>query len=196
MPCGFIRQAIYLASIACLTVPQTLLAQPGDGSPLSSLLSAMEGLESFRANVTINGSLTGTLSYKKPANLHVQFSDGRILASNGRTLWFYSPERAVTGKQDLKGMSEGIAGLVFGYEDFSSGKTIRLKSDSKRYSEIVIVLDANHLPKSLRLQSSGSGITEIVFSGVTTNLGLSASLFNYQPPSSSMIIENPLNYRE
>ncbi|MCC5815614.1 MAG: outer membrane lipoprotein carrier protein LolA [Leptospira sp.] len=157
----------------------------------------MNSFETFRANILINGSLSGTLSYKKPGNIHVKFSDGREISANGRYLYFYSPERGVTGKQDLKGSSSGINGLLSGYQETTIGKTIKLKSNSKRYSEITISVDARNLPKSIRMVSSGSdNATEISFSNVSTGLGLSASLFNYQPPTSSIIVENPLNQKE
>lgn len=166
------------------------------GSPLSSFLGAMNSYQTFRANVVVNGSLSGTLSYKRPGNLHIKFSDGRVISANGRTLWFYSPDRAVTGKQDLRGSGAGINGLVSGYQDVSSGRTVRLKSNSKYYSSITISLDGRNLPRSIRMQKRNGDTTDISFSGITTNLGLSASLFNYQPPSSSIIIENPLNQKE
>jgi outer membrane lipoprotein carrier protein len=37
---------------------------------------------------------------------------------------------------------------------------------------------------------------EISLSGVQTDIGLPASIFNYHPPSSAQIVENPLNQRE
>jgi len=167
------------------------------GSPLSSLLSAMNSFDSFRANITLNGSLSGTLSYKRPGNLHIKFSDGRVISANGKTLWFYSPDRGIAAKQDLKGGTSGLAGLLAGYDDFSNGRTVKLKSDTKRYSEITVSLSESNLPRSIRMKpSSGSDSTEIIFSGISTNIGLTSSLFNYQPPSSSLIVENPLNQKE
>ncbi|MCG9876339.1 MAG: outer membrane lipoprotein carrier protein LolA [Leptospiraceae bacterium] len=166
-------------------------------SNLSSLLAAMNSFDSFRANITLNGSLTGTLSYKRPGNLHIKFSDGRVISANGKTLWFYSPDRGIAAKQDLKGSSSGLSGLLSGYEDISAGRSVKLKSESKRYSEISIALSESNLPKSIRMKPSGSTeSTEIIFSGIATNIGLTSSLFNFQPPSSSLIVENPLNQKE
>jgi outer membrane lipoprotein carrier protein len=173
------------------------LHSQGGGSQLSSLLGAMNSFESFRANITLNGSLSGTLSYKRPGNLHVKFSDGRVISANGKTLWFYTPDRGIAAKQDLKGFSSGISGMVSGYDDVSTGRTIKLKSSHKRYSEISIAVTDSNLPKSIRMRSAnGEDVTEIIFSGISTNIGLSSSLFNFQPPSSSLIVENPLNQKE
>lgn len=195
---GF-RSALLLLGISLLAYvgsPRESYAQ-GGGSPLSSLLSAMNSFDSFRANIVVNGTTSGTVSYKRPGNIHIKFSDGRVISANGRTLWFYSPDRGVTGKQDLRGSTSGISGLLSGYNDMSAGRTVRLKSNSKRYSEIIVSLDGRNLPRSIKMKRQGSdSTTEISFSGIATNLGLSASLFNYQPPSSSIIIENPLNQKE
>jgi len=166
-------------------------------SPLPALLSAMNAFDSFRANITLNGSITGTLSYKRPGNLHIKFSDGRVISANGKTLWFYSPDRGIAAKQDLKGGTSGLSGMLAGYEDISSGRNVKLKSESKRYSEISISLSESNLPKSIRMKpTGGSESTEIIFSGISTNIGLTSSLFNFQPPSSSLIVENPLNQKE
>lgn len=173
------------------------LHSQGGGSQLSSLLGVMNSFESFRANITLNGSLSGTLSYKRPGNLHIKFSDGRVISANGKTLWFYTPDRGIAAKQDLKGFSSGISGLVAGYDDVSSSKTIKLRSSHRRYSEITIAVTEANLPKSIRMKSSNEETTtEITFSGISTNIGLSTSLFNFQPPSNSLIVENPLNQKE
>lgn len=171
-------------------------AQAG-GNQLSSLLGAMNSFDSFRANITVNNSLSGTLSYKRPGNLHVKFADGRVISANGKTLWFYSPDRGIAAKQELKGSTSGISGLLAGYDDHSSGRNVKLKSTNKRYSEITVILSESNLPKSIRMKSGSSDEpTEIIFSGISTNIGLSASLFNFQPPSNSLIVENALNQKE
>lgn len=164
---------------------------------LSTFLATMNSFESIRASVTING-MSGSLSYKKPHHLYVNFSDGRVISANGRHLWFYSPARAIAGKQDLKGGSGGLYGLLNGYETVtSSGKTLKLQSTKKHYEEIIVTLTPNNMLKSIRMKPRGSsGAIEISLSGIQTNLGLPSSIFNYHPPSSAQIVENPLNQRE
>lgn len=187
---------LLLGSILQFILSCSIHPQSNPTSLLSSFITKLDSLESLRANVTINNSISGILSYKNPANIHFKLFDGRIIASNGKTLWFYSPERMVTGKQELKGFSSGIQGLVHGYEDHSYGKTIKLKSENRSYSEIQIVVDNDSLPRSIRLVKKDDTITEILFSNITINLGLPSSLFNFQPPTSSIVVENPLNDKE
>jgi outer membrane lipoprotein carrier protein len=164
---------------------------------LSSLLNTMNSTESFRANIVINGS-SGLISYKKPHNLYIKFSDGRILSANGKHLWFYNPAKTIAGKQDLKGLTGGLNSLLSGYESVSArGNSIILESEKKAYEEITVTLGPNNFLRSIRLKPRGSSnFTELSLSGVQTNIGLPASIFNYHPPSSAQIVENPLNQRE
>ncbi|EQA34775.1 hypothetical protein LEP1GSC047_1871 [Leptospira inadai serovar Lyme str. 10] len=191
---GFIS---FLSAAAILVCGTSILPDPGRDR-LSALIGKMSEISSFRASITINNELSGTLSYKKPNQLHVKFSDGRVIAANGRFLWFYSPSRGIVGKQDLKGMSGGIGGLLSGYEEVTPvGGSLRLKSPNRTYEEIVVTLGPDNTPRSLRMKHKGSGeYTSIAFSGVQTNVGLSASLFNFGAPSNAQIVENPLNERE
>lgn len=174
----------------------SLSAESGE-ELLSSFLSTMNSFESIRASITFNG-MSGLLSYKKPHHLYLNLSDGRIISANGRHLWFYNPARAIAGKQDLKGGSGGLYGLLNGYETVtSSGKTLRLQSTKKHYEEITITLTPNNMLKTIRMKPRGSSnAIEISLSGVQTNLGLPSSIFNYHPPSNAQIVENPLNQRE
>ncbi|EQA44473.1 hypothetical protein LEP1GSC050_2936 [Leptospira broomii serovar Hurstbridge str. 5399] len=191
---GFIS---FLSAAAILVCGTSILPDPGRDR-LNALIGKMNEISSFRASITINNELSGTLSYKKPNQLHVKFSDGRVIAANGRFLWFYSPSRGIVGKQDLKGMSGGIGGLLSGYEEVTPvGGSLRLKSPNRTYEEIVVTLGPDNTPRSLRMKHKGSGeYTSIAFSGVQTNVGLSASLFNFGAPSNAQIVENPLNERE
>ncbi|TGK11405.1 outer membrane lipoprotein carrier protein LolA [Leptospira fletcheri] len=188
---SFIGAAVFLV---CGT---SILSDPGKDR-LNALIGKMSEISSFRASITVNNELSGTLSYKKPNQLHVKFSDGRVIAANGRFLWFYSPSRGIVGKQDLKGLSGGIAGLLSGYEEVTPvGGSLRLKSPTKTYEEIVVTLGSDNTPRSLRMKHRGSGeYTSISFSGVQTNVGLAASLFNFGAPANAQIVENPLNERE
>ncbi len=175
---------------------QPTFPEPADD--LKAFLASMNGYETIRANVTINGTTSGVLSYKRPNQMHVKLSDGRVISANGRTLWIYSPASAVAGKQDLRGTGGGISGLLSGYEDIhSTGKVFRLKSSSKSYEEIIVSVGPNNILKAIRLKPQGkSEYTDISFSAVQTNVGLASNLFNFHPPANAQIVENPFNQRQ
>jgi len=182
-------------SLLCLFSSE-ILAQDGRDK-LNSIIGRLNSLDSFRATVTVNGGLTGIISYKNPYQLHVRLNDGRIISSNGKTLWFYNPDSSISGKQDLKGVSGGLGGFLSGYENVTvSGKTFRLTSPTKRYTEVILVVSDNDMPRVLKMKKEDEEVTEIAFSGIATNIGLGTSLFNFQPPTSSQIVENPLNQKE
>jgi outer membrane lipoprotein carrier protein len=164
---------------------------------LATFLGTMNSIDSFRANITIGGT-SGVISYRKPHNIHLKLSDGRVISGNGRNLWFYNPARAIAGNQDLRGGTGGLYGLLTGYETITAtGKTLRLQSDKKHYEEIIITLTPNNLLKTIRMKPrGGSDFFEVSLSGLQTNIGLPASLFNYHPPSTAQVVENPLNQRE
>ena len=201
MPIQFLRFFLLKIKISAFTFFLLfsyfpLSAESGE-ELLSAILCKMSSLESIRANISINGT-SGLLSYKSPHNLYLKLSDGRIISANGRFLWFYNPSRAIAGKQDLKGSTGGLKGLLSGYETLTaSGKTLRLQSERKSYEEILVSVSPDNILKSIRMKhKGGSDFYEISLSGVQTNIGLPASIFNFHPPSSAQIVENPLNQRE
>ena len=186
----------FLATLIALFLSIPTFADSGE-ELLNNIIGTMNSFESFRANVSIDG-LSGSISYKRPGSLNVKFSDGRVLSGNGRHLWIYSPARGIAGKQDLRGLTGGIGGLLSGYESVSaSGKVLKLKSDTKYYEEIIVSVTPNNIIKSLKLKAKGrSDFMDISFSGVQTNIGLSSRIFNFHPPANAQIVENPLNQRE
>ncbi len=186
----------FYSSLLLLFFTFSLPAESGE-ELLNSIIGTMNSFESFRANISIDG-LSGSISYKRPGSLNVKFSDGRVLSGNGRHLWIYSPARGIAGKQDLRGLTGGLGGLLSGYENVtSSGKVLKLKSDNKYYEEIIVSVTPNNIIKSLKLKAKGrSDFMDITFSGVQTNIGLSSSIFNFHPPANAQIVENPLNQRE
>ncbi|MDZ4724862.1 MAG: outer membrane lipoprotein carrier protein LolA [Leptospira sp.] len=180
----------------CFILTNRIEAQDGK-EKLNAVIAKLNSLDTFRATVTINGGLTGVLSYKNPYQMHVRLNDGRIISANGKVLWFYSPDTSLSGRQDLKGGTGGLAGMLSGYETVTvSGKTFRLTSPTKRYTEIILVVSDNDLPRVIKMKREDEEITEIAFSGIATNIGLGTSLFNFQPPTNSQIVENPLNQKE
>ena len=170
-----------------------------DNGIVDSVISKMNSFGSIRANITIDNTVNGQLSYKRPNLLHVKFSDGRVISANGRFLWIFSPENRIAGKQDLdqeKG-TVGIASILKGYENVNvTGNIINLKSPSRYYEEVRIVTGDDNMPKAFQLKTKTGEYTNIALSNIQTDIGLPSNLFNFHPPSNAQIIENPLNQRE
>lgn len=172
----------------------------GPEETLQQVIGKMSSLSSFRANVTFNNGISGVLSYKKPHQLHFKLSDGRVISANGIHLWFFSPGSNIAGKQKLyeSGGTGGLAGLLSGYSQvIQKGNSLELKSPAKYYSEIIVQFNSDYTLRSIKMmRSDSSNSTIIQFTGIQTNLGLSSGLFNYSPPSSAQIVENPLDEKE
>ena len=89
---------------------------------IRSVVSKMSSLGSFRATVTIGsggGGTRGVLSYSG-GKVHLKLSDGRVIASNGRTVIVYNPGSRVAGKQPVGG-GGGLGWLLEGFEYRVSG---------------------------------------------------------------------------
>lgn len=186
---------VFFVFSICTSFSPFLLSQ---SSKLSKVIAKMNSLSSFRAKINIDGTLTGTLSYKRPYNLHVKLSDGRIISANKNYLWVYSPSRMIAGRQDLRGGTGGLASLLSGYESVKEmGNTIKLRSSTGRYEEVTVVVTGDNYLRSLKMKPRGSSSYRTVnLSIIGKNIGLPSNLFNFHPPPSAQIVENPLNQKE
>ena len=95
--------------------------------------------------------------------------------------------------------SGGIAGLVVGYDGIASGGdygyVIKLKSDEKQYSEIILSVDATFLLKGAIFKRDDGRIMSFSLSDVSTAQNVKTSLFDFTVPRGVQIVKNPLNIR-
>jgi len=162
---------------------------------VSILRGKIGGLySSFSGNFTIataGGKVkAGKIFYQAPNKVHIKMS-GSVLASNGRYIWTYNSSTGLCGKQDAGGASGGILGLLRGYIGTVRGSSLVFKNKEGFYDEIT-VKTSNGMVRSVRLKR-GSETSTVSFSGIKIGAGMRASLFNYKPPPSARLIENPLN---
>ncbi len=167
----------------------------------------MFGLKSARGTIswtTQSGFMyTGNFKYLAPGRIHVKFTNpsGKIISCNGRKLWVYNPSSNICGVQELapRGESGGIAALISGYSAIAmggkGGYTIKLKNNERHYSSITLVVDQSFMLKKAVLQTKDGGGITISLSGVITGEGMSPGLFDFNPPSSSQTVTNPLNIK-
>jgi outer membrane lipoprotein carrier protein len=180
-------------------------------------ISGDEAVEKFRNRMLRVGKLTGVISwtsldgqtysgsfkYLAPDKVYVKFTSPteKILVSNGKTLWIYSPGTNMCGIQELaKGSSSGgIAGLVVGYNGIAAGNelgyTIKLKSDDKQYREIILSVDGTYLLRGAILKREDGRIISFSLSDVSGQANVSEGLFNFKVPKGVQIVKNPMNIR-
>jgi outer membrane lipoprotein-sorting protein len=180
-------------------------------------LSGEEAVEKFRARMYRLDKLTGVISwtsidgqtysgsfkYLGPDKIYVKFTSPseKILVSNGKTLWIYSPGTGMCGTQELeKGTtSGGIAGLVTGYDGIASegdtGYAIKLKDDNKLYREIILSVDRTFLLKGAILKRDDGRIISFSISDTSTTADVNPKLFNFRVPKGVKVVNNPMNMR-
>jgi len=182
-----------------------LYAMTGDEA-LQRFRGRMGSISTMRGTISWTNSsgfmYTGNFKFMSPGRIYVKFSNpsGKIIASNGRKLWVYSPSSNICGIQDLgRGRSGGIAGLVSGYSAIvmggGSGYTIKLKNNDRHYSSITLVVDSSFLLKKAVMKTKDGGGMTISLSGVIVGEGMSPGIFDFSPPASAQTVKNPLNIK-
>ncbi len=200
-----VKYPAFLLTIGLLAISAEVYPLTGD-----------EALAKFRGRMSSIGTMRGTISwtddsgfiytgnfrYMSPGKIYVKFSSpsGKIIASNGKKLYLFNPSSNICGVQDLgSGHSGGIAGVVSGYNAIAmggaGGYTIKLSSNDRHYSNITLSVDSTFMLKKAVLKTKSGGGTTISLSGVITGEGMSPGVFDFNPPSSALTVNNPLNIK-
>ncbi|MES0491881.1 MAG: hypothetical protein ABUK01_17935 [Leptospirales bacterium] len=155
---------------------------------------------SFSANFSYSSGSgvvrSGKIHYQYPGKVHIAFSDGRVIASNGFFLWIYSPSNRICAKQDLAGsgsVSGGIVGFLNSYEMTRTQNRFVFRKLGANIEEVTVdILPDSKMIKNLRFKTKNNVFT-YSFSDIIVGAGVKASLFNYKPPTDAQMVENPLN---
>jgi len=164
------------------------------------LKSKVSGIySSFSANFSYSsggGSVsTGKIFYRYPGNLHVRFSDGKVIAANGIHVWLFNPSTMICAKQTLAGsggVGGGVLGLIRGdYTMRQVNNRFIYDSETERISQVIVDTN-NSMIKNLRI-TIGDKVYNFSFSNVVIGGNAPASYFTYKPPTDAQLVENPLN---
>jgi len=177
--------------------------------------------ETVKGNLTItyqSGEMySGIFMYMKPGKMYIKFSDppGKLIVTNGKRLWVYDSTSAVCGVQELetegeakdKGdeglkprLSGGILGFLHGYNakiiESPTQKVIELTDESKKYSEVKLILTPDFMLSSVVFKNKGAdGGFAVKLSDVRTGEKITPGIFNFKAPSNAQIVKNPLDIR-
>jgi len=173
--------------------PGELAAQAPD--QVRRVVAKVNSLGSFKARVSLGG-VSGNLSYQR-GRFHLALSDGRVIASNGKTMVVYNPATRVAGKQPVSGSGGGLGWILGeGYEWRVRGSEAfgAAVSGGANYEQVRIGWDDEYMLRKLAVKKSAeSEWYTITVSNVRQVSGFSASLFSYSPPAGSRTVENPLD---
>lgn len=174
---------------------------------LANFRNRMSGISKMTGIISWTNSggetFTGSFKYMNPGKIYVKFSSpaGKIIVSNGRSLWIYSPANNICGVQDLAGGgSGGIAALTTGYlaivtAQGPGGYTIKLKSNDKSFNEIILLVDSTFFLKKAIFKSKDGSSYSFSLSNISTTAAVMPNLFNFDVPSSAQVVKNPLNIK-
>jgi len=173
---------------------------------LSNFRSRMSGISKLTGIISWSHSsgetYTGSFKYMNPGKIYIKFSSpaGKIIVSNGKSLWVYTPGSNICGVQDLGGGgSGGISALTSGYlaivtAQGPGGYTIKLKSNEKSFSEIILMVDSTFFLKKAILKSKSGGTYNFSISNIST-AAVIPSIFDFNVPSGAQVVKNPLNIK-
>lgn len=184
--------AAAIAAAFLFFAPGALFAQAP--AQVQAVVAKMNSLGGFRANVNINGQ-SGVLSYQG-GRFHFQLSDGRVLASNGRSMVAYNPGSRVAGRQTAAPGGGGLGWLLSGFEYRVSGMEAvgRAIDPGASMREVKVAWGPDNILRRLSIRYRDSETWFVIsLSNVRQVSGFSTSLFSYKPPAGSRTVENPLD---
>jgi outer membrane lipoprotein-sorting protein len=194
----------YISAVIIIMFAAAAFPLPGEEA-VQKFRTRMYGLKKLTGVISwtsIEGqTYSGGFKYLSPDRIYVKFTSPteKVLVSNGKTLWIYSPGNRMCGIQELaKGTtSGGIAGMVAGYDGIASGDEqgyiIKLKSDDRQYAEIILSVDGSFLLRGAIFKRDDGRIMSFSLSGLSADADVRPSLFEFTVPKGVQIVKNPLN---
>jgi outer membrane lipoprotein-sorting protein len=161
----------------------------------------------IRDAVTGDLKMTGTVIYKRPDLLRIDFSRGQVFVSNSEGMLFYTPEYSFVLKQDIEQTNTEVAEIVKGLDYLENTYSasfvdspemmpleenseemvykLNLFSSFARFREIEVSINSNMMIRRI--------ITNTIivdYKNIQINTNLLKQQFDYIPPSSAVIVQN------
>ena len=207
-----------------LLIPFTLTAQDivTAAQYFNSVSDKYGSVSDYTARVAIlqgKASLDGTILYKNPNKLRIEFSNpaGQVINSDGKTLTVFLPRYSVAFTQELKKRSDAAIaamaskqglnllkssysiGYVTGPEaeplDGTVGENVvklRLtwRSGSQAFRELELSVSKDLLIRRIVGVTAAQQTIQFDFTGIKTNVGIPETRFDYDSPPTANMIHN------
>jgi len=164
-------------------------------------------------------SMDGTLLYKNPNKLRIEFSNpaGQVINSDGKTLTVFLPRYSVAFAQELKKRSDAAIaamaskqGLNLHKSSYSIGyvvgpepvpldgtvgdNVVKLKltwrSGTQAYRQLEISVASNGFIRRIIGVTGGQQTIQFDFTSIRTNIGIPDNRFDYDSPPTANMIHN------
>jgi outer membrane lipoprotein carrier protein len=150
---------------------------------------------------------SGVVSLQKPGKMRWQYANpaGKLLVSDGRWMWFFSPVSNQVEKSRLKDLGDFRAPLAFllGRLDFrkefrdlaldeAGGEShiVALPArDGLPYQRVEFWITAGNAIRRLRVEGVDRSSNEFLFDGERLNATFAESLFRFTPPAGVPVVE-------
>jgi outer membrane lipoprotein carrier protein len=150
----------------------------------------------------------GDLFLRKPGRMRWQYSrpSGKLFVSDGKTVYFYSPETNRAEKMKLKETEDMRAPMAFllGRLDFDKdfgqyrsqpqGNSLMItaipKSEKMPYREVTFVVAPDARIERLIVTGQDSSILEFSFSGEKVNPPIADQMFRFQLPKGAEFVDS------
>ncbi len=150
---------------------------------------------------------SGELALRKPGRMRWQYASpaGKVFVTDGKVLWFYSPDENRAERSKMKNTEDFRAPLAFllGRLDFrrdfanfelkdSGGDTTLValpKSGNLPYTRVEFTLSPDSAIRRLVVHGSDATVMEFTFSNERLNTPVSDSLFKFTPPRGVEVVE-------
>jgi len=150
---------------------------------------------------------SGELALRKPGRMRWSYTApaGKVFVSDGKVLWFYSPEENRAERSKMKDTEDFRAPLAFllGKLDFkrdfgnfelkdtgADATIVALrKSDKLPYTRVEFTVTPENVIRRLLVQGTDATVMEFLFSNERLNAAVNDAIFRYTPPKGAEIME-------
>lgn len=205
-------------ALLCVLSGTSLLAAAPD-TRLDPLLHGVENHYNHAQSLKLDFSQTysvtkrptqverGTLTLRKPGKMRWDYAApaGKVFLSDGKNVFFYTPENHRLEKSKLKESEDLRAPLAFllgklnFWKEFrsfhsraegdSTWVTAEPNSDQAAYTQVEFLVAPDFTMRRVRITAVDRSILDFTFSGEQINAPVAASQFVFNPPAGTDIVE-------
>lgn len=150
---------------------------------------------------------SGDLQLRKPGRMRWSYAApaGKVFVSDGKILWFYSPEENRAERSRMKDTDDFRAPLAFllgkldfrrdfgnfQLQDTGTDSTIVAlpKSDKLPYSRVEFTVTPQNVIRRLLVEGADATVMEFLFTDERLNAPINDAIFRYTPPKGAEITE-------